>query len=333
MAWTLALNTAPWSDRSLEELAQKAAEWGYPALEITCGTDQFAVQRALSETTYCQQVLDLLERHELRLAALSNRAVGQAVSDRLDGRHQRILPDYVWGDGDPNGVQARAIAEMQATLRVAQQLGVSLLQGATGSPLTHCLLDALPVPKTMIDEGYQQFAQRWLPILQTCRETGVRFAAEVRPGQMAFDLYSAERTLKALQGHESFGFAVNPAHLHWQGVDPVEFLRAFPERIFAVVACDAAVTLNGRSGILGSHLPPGDSRRGWASRCPGHGGVDWPALIRALHEIGFDGPLSVLIDDPGMDRDYAAADAASFLRRLDFLPAPRTAETAFGELG
>ena len=333
MALSLALATTAWSDRSLEELAQKAGEWGYQGLTIACHAEQFAVQRALGETDYCQQYLDLLERNELRLAALSNHPVGQSVGDRLDVRHERALPDYVWGDGDPAGVQVRSVAEMKATVGVAQKLGVSLLLGSTGSPLTPVLFDTLPTPTDLIESGYKQFAQLWQPILDACRTAGVRFALEVRPGQMAFDLYSAERALKAIQGHESFGFAVNPAQLHWQGVDPVEFVRAFPERILAVIAADAAVTLNGRSGILGSHLPAGDYRRGWTPRCPGHGGVDWPSLIRALHEIGFDGPVSVHIDDPGMDRDHAAAEAASFLRRLDFVPASRGGDGAFGELG
>lgn len=332
MALPLALSTATWSDRSLEELAQKAAEWGYQGVTVACGTDQFAVQRAVSETAYCQQYLDLLERNDLQLIALNNSVVGQAIGDRLDVRHQRAMPDYVWGDGDPVGVQARAIEEMKTTARVAEKLGVNLLLGATGSPLTPYLFETLPTARELLDAGFKQFTQLWQPILDTCRETGVRFALEVRPGQMAFDLYSAERTLQALQGHESFGFALNPAQLHWQGVEAIEFVRAFPERIFAVTGSDAAVTLNGRSGILGSFLPVGDYRRGWEPRCPGHGGVDWPALLRALHDVGFDGPITVVIDDPGMDRDHAAAEAAGFFRRLDFVPASRQGDGAFGDL-
>lgn len=331
MPLSLSLRTTPWQDHSLEELAQKANEWGYQGLEVVCTAEHLAVQRALGESAYCQQLLDLLDQQELRLTALSNPAVGQAMGDRPDPFYQRVLPDYVWGDGSPEGVQERAAGEMIATVRVAQKLGGNLVVGATGSPLTPFLFDCVPFPRDLVEGAYRQFGQRWQPVLDVCREASVRFALEVRPGQMAFDLYSAEQTLHAVQGHASFGFAINPAYLHWQGMDPVEFVRAFPERIFMVVACDAIVTLNGRNGILGSHLPRGDHRRGWCTRCPGHGSVDWASLVRVLHEIGFDGPMSVMIDDPGMDRNYAAADAAPFLRRLDFLPAARGADAAFGD--
>ena len=106
----------------------------------------------------------------------------------------------------------------------------------------------------------------------------------------------------------------------WQGVDPVEFLRRFPDRIYHVHIKDAQLTLNGRAGILAGYWPSGDPRAGWQFRSPGHGGVDWPAIIRALNAIGYDGPLSVDWHDPGMDREYGAADALRFVKGIDFDP-------------
>ena len=161
------------------------------------------------------------------------------------------------------------------------------------------------------------------PILDVCRQCGVRFALEVHPGQIAFDLHTAEMALEALGGREEFGFTFDPSHLHWQGVDPVEFLRRFPDRILHVHVKDIALALNGRNGILGSYLPYGDLRRGWDFRSPGRGGLDWEGIIRALNDIGYDGPLSVDWSDAGMDRDYGAEDAYKFVKRLDFEPSPR----------
>ena len=111
-------------------------------------------------------------------------------------------------------------------------------------------------------------------------------------------------------------------HMHWQGVDPVEFLRRFPDRIYHVHIKDATLSLNGRSGLLAGYWPSGDPRRGFQFRSPGRGGIDWEAIIRALNEIRYDGPLSVDWHDAGMDREFGASEACQFIKRLDFeLPA------------
>ena len=135
----------------------------------------------------------------------------------------------------------------------------------------------------MIDDGFKLLAERFNPILDVFGECGVKFALEVHPTEIAFDLYTAERALEALDYREEFGFNFDPSHLIWQGVDPVEFIRAFPDRIYHVHMKDAIVTLNGRSGILASHLNFGDPRRGWDFRSLGRGGVNFEEIIRALN--------------------------------------------------
>ena len=178
-------------------------------------------------------------------------------------------------------------------------------------------------------DAYRDFARKWRPILDVCQECGLKYAFEVHPGQIAFDLYSAEAVLDALDGRPDFGFTFDPSHLHWQGVDPVEFVRRFPDRIFHVHVKDCALTLNGRAGLLCSYLPYGDARRGWQPRSPGHGGLDWEAIIRALNDIGYDGALTVEFKDAGMNREYGAEEACRFVKRLDFEPPAREGGPAF----
>jgi sugar phosphate isomerase/epimerase len=316
------LYSGSWSDLALEDFAQRSSDWGYQGLELCCWGDHLEVQRALAEADYCQKKIDLLSRHELTIGVLGGHRVGQAVCDHIDGRHERLVPDYVWGDGDPSGVRQRAAEEMAATIRVAQKLGVGVVSGFSGSSISSYVAGyPAPTPQVVAD-GFADFARRWNPLLDVCNECGVKFALEVHPGQIAFDFYSAEMALDAVRGRPEFGFTFDPSHLHWQGVDPVEFLRRFPDRIHHVHIKDAVLTLNGRSGVLNSYLPAGDPRRGWHFRAPGRGGIDWEGIIRVLHEIGYEGPLSVEVKDPAMQRDAIAEEALPFLQRLDFEPAP-----------
>lgn len=318
MARQVTLFTGQWTDLPLEDLAPRLRDWGYQGVELACWGDHFEVQRALSEDEYCQSKLDLLARHELQLPVLANHRVGQAICDRIEPRHQRILPEYVWGDGDPEGVQQRAAEEMLATVRAAQRLGVGVVAGFSGS-LIWAGITGYPAPTAeQINDGYRDFAERFTPILDACAEAGIRFALEVHPGQVAFDIVSAEMAMEAVEGREEFGFNFDPSHFHWQGIDPSEFLKRFPDRIYHVHIKDTALRLDGRNGLLSSWLGYGDPRRGFEFRAPGHGGVDWESLIRTLDRIGYEGPLSVEFSDPDIDREYGAEEAVQFVKRLDF---------------
>jgi sugar phosphate isomerase/epimerase len=136
--------------------------------------------------------------------------------------------------------------------------------------------------------------------------------------------------LDALGYRETFGFNFDPSHLYWQFVDPAKFIYRFPDRIYHAHMKDALRILDGESGILSSHLPFGDHRRGWDFRSVGRGGVDFEAVIRALNRIGYDGPLSVEWEDAGMDRVHGARESATFVRRIDFEPAAAAFDAAFG---
>jgi len=331
MARPVTLCTGQWADLPLEQLCKQAVEFGFDGLELACWGDHFEVDKALKDDTYCARKRDLLARHDLQLFSISNHLAGQAVLDPIDQRHKAILPEYVWGDGNPAGVRKRAIEEMKNTARAAQKLGVGVVNGFTGSSIWHLVYDFPPVPRSMIDAGYDLFAELWNPILDVFQECGVKFALEVHPTEIAFDIVSAERALEAIGRREEFGFNFDPSHLIWQGVDPAEFIRAFPDRIYHVHMKDAAVTLNGRSGILSSHLPFGDFRRGWDFRSLGRGGVRFEEIIRALNVIKYTGPLSVEWEDSGMEREHGAKEACQFVKNLDFQPSNRAFDSAFGD--
>lgn len=331
------LFTGQWADLTLDAMAAKAKTFGYDGLELACWGDHF--EPAKADAAYCKGRWDLLNRHGLKCMAISNHLVGQAVCDHIDPRHKSILPAHVWGDGEPEGVRRRAAEEMKATAKAAARLGVKVVNGFTGSSIWGSWYFFPPTGPEHVKAGFDDFAKRWGPILDTFKAEGVRFALEVHPGEIAYDVYTAEMALSAVGNHPAFGFNFDPSHLLWQGIAPNKFIERFADRIFHVHMKDVAVHYgpgnnrggDGLAGVLGSHLPFGDVRRGWDFRSVGRGHVTWEAVIRALNRIGYTGPLSVEWEDPGMDREAGAKESCAFVKRLDFEPAAGAFDAAFAK--
>jgi len=322
------LFTGQWADLPLDTICKKAKEFGYDGVELACWGDHIEVNKA--DDAYCKSKKDLLKKHGLKLFSISTHLVGQAVSDNIDERHKSVLPPHIWGDGDPEGVRQRAAEEVIKTGETAKKLGLDVVNGFTGSPIWHLLYSFPPVSKAMIDKGYDDFAKRWKPILDAYKKMGVKYALEVHPTEIAFDIASAERALEALDHHPAFGFNYDPSHFVYQGVDYVEFIYRFSERIFHVHIKDSKFSDTPTdAGVFGGHLEFGDRRRYWDFVSPGRGDVNFEEVIRALNRIGYKGPLSVECEDSGMDREHGAREACEFVRAMDFEPSTIGFDDAF----
>lgn len=312
------LFTGQWADLTLEDVATLAEQWGYDGLEIACSGEHLDVQRAVDDDDYLHGRLDILKRHNLKVYAISHHLAGQAVcDDPIDFRHQAILSSRVWGDGDPEGVRQRAAEELKLAARAARRLGVDTVVGFTGSSIWPYVAMFPPVPASVIEGGYDDFARRWNPILDVFDSEGVRFAHEVHPGEIAYDYWTSVRSLEAINHREAFGFNWDPSHMMWQNIDPVGFIVDFADRIYHVDCKDTRVRpQNGRAGVMGSHLAWGDPKRGWDFVSTGHGDVPWEDSFRALKSIGYSGPISIEWEDAGMSRLHGAAEAVGFVRSL-----------------
>jgi sugar phosphate isomerase/epimerase len=337
MARPVTLFTGQWADLPLTTMIEKAKSFGYDGLELACWGDHFEVTKA--DQAYCDQHRALLGQAGMQCHAISTHLVGQAVCAPdfylldLQSGYKDILPPHIWGDGDPEGIRQRAAEELKETARAARRLGVSVVNGFTGSPIWHYIYSFPPVHAARIEAGFKEFADRWRPILDVFEEQGVRFALEVHPTEIAFDIASAERALAALDGHPAFGFNYDPSHLGYQGVDYVRFIRQFADRIFHVHMKDAAwgeMPLSD-AGVFGGHTDFHQHRRFWDFKSVGRGDIDFEKIIRALNDIRYGGPLSVEWEDGGMDREHGATESAAFVRQIDFPPSEIIFDAQFAE--
>ncbi len=207
---------------------------------------------------------------------------------------------------------------MADTARAAAAIGVEQVNGFTGSAVWHLLYSFPPNDFVVVERGYQDFAERWGPILDVFEQEGVRFGLEVHPTEIAYDFVTTRKALEAIDRRPAFGINLDPSHFAHQFLDAAAFALEFADRIYHVHVKDAVRRLDGRRSILASHLNFGDESRGWDFVSPGHGDVDFEAFFRALNRIGYAGPLSVEWEDSGMDREYGAQDALAYVRRTDF---------------
>ncbi len=330
MSRLVTLFTGQWADLEFETMCKKAKEFGYEGLEIACWGDHMDVFKGAEDKKYCDDKLATLKKHGLQVKAISNHLAGQLVCDpNTDHRSDGFAPDDCKGNAKKK--TAWAVEAMKKTAMTAKNLGVDTVCGFTGSSIWHMIYAFPPVTQEDLDKGYEHFAKMWNPILDVFKKNGVRFGLEAHPTEIAFDIITAKRALKALGNRKEFGFNFDPSHLLWQGVDPVRFIEEFPDRIYHVHMKDAIVTLTGYESILSSHLDFGAQHRGWDFRSLGRGGVDFEEIIRALNRINYQGPLSVEWEDSGMNREHGAKEACEFVNDIDFTPSEIAFDSAFSK--
>jgi len=318
MARTVTLFSGQWADLPFEVLCEKVRAFGYDGIELACWGDHLDVRRAASDPDYVRRKKALLAEHGLVVPALGAHLAGQCVGDLWDPRLDTFAPADC--KGSPERIRAWAVEELKQTARAARAMGCPVVTGFMGSAVWKYWYSFPPTTERQVEEAFREVVRLWTPIFDEFDACGVRFALEVHPTEIAFDFHTAQRLLQAFEGRRTLGFNFDPSHLQWQGMAPHLFIRDFRDRILNVHMKDVAVTLDGRAGILGSHLPFGDGRRGWNFRSLGHGDVDFDAIIRELNDAGYRGPLSVEWEDAGMDREAGAREALAFVRKADFAP-------------
>jgi len=310
------LCTAQWADLSFEELCKTASQMGYEGLEIAVWGNSFDLEKACEDDSYIKYILDTLKKYNLCCHALAAHIYGQCVGDAPDPRLDNFAsPDLA---GKPDAIRAWGVESMKKTAIVAKKLGATVVTGFTGSPIWKFVYSFPQTTEEMVENGFDEIVRLWTPILEVFKENGVKFALEVHPGEIAFDYYSTQKLLDKFADNPTFGLNFDPSHLLWQGVRPELFLRDFMYRVYHVHMKDVAITLDGRSGLLGSHIDFGDLRRGWNFRSLGHGDVNFEEIIRTLNAAGYDGPLSVEWEDSGMDRIEGGTEAAEFVKKINF---------------
>jgi len=269
-------------DLSLEDVATWASEAGYQALEV-------AAWPALGNRPFTATHIDV--------SSLTDDEAGR-ITETLES-FNLTLSSLAFYDNNlhPDAQERQAINEhLMACVEAAAQLSCPTVGTFVGR-------DPSKTVRANLVDAEKTFA----PIIERAGELGVKIIIENcvmegwhpdgYPGNLA---YSPE----LWEWMFSIGLYLNfdPSHLVWMGIDPVEALRPYVDRIPHAQAKDIQVfpEQRNRYGWPGKAVLREDpwDVGWWRYRVPGLGEINWTAVVDALYEGGLTGVLSVEHEDP-----------------------------------
>jgi len=308
----LGVFTVLYQDLPLEEALDKLAALGVEAVEI--GTGNYP------GSSHC-------DADEL----LGDAAKQKAFTDAVASRGLAISALSAHGNPlHPEDSFARTSHETwRKTVRLASELGVATVIGFSGCPgdgpsarypnWVTCAWpdDYLRVLEWQWDERVLPY---WTEEARFAREHGIRVALELHPG---FVVYNPETLLRLREAAgPEIGANLDPSHLFWQGIDPVQAIRglARADALFHVHAKDtyvdrANVAVN---GVLDTKHYGRVLERSWTFRTVGYGQGEqaWRDILSTLRTVGYDGVVSIEHEDLLLSLDEGLAKAVELLKRL-----------------
>jgi sugar phosphate isomerase/epimerase len=306
----LGVLTVLYQDQPVEAVLDRAAELGLEAVEL--GTGNFP------GAAHCDPdalLADPERAAELRRAVESRGLIISALSQHGNPLH-------------PQEEVARAAHEVwRKTLRVAEALEVEVVNGFPGLPGDHPGARypnwvTCPWPPDFLEVLEWQWNERvipyWTEEAEQAKAHGVKIAFEMHPGMSVHNPETLLRLRHAVG--DVIGANFDPSHLFWQGIDPIEAVRALGAEgaLFHAHAKDCFVDpRNVRlNGVLDTKHYGDVLNRAWSFRTIGygHGASFWKEFVSALRLVGYDHVLSIEHEDSLMSTDEGLGKAVALLR-------------------
>ena len=299
---------------SLDGIAGWAAGHGYKGVQIPSWDGRlFDLARAADSQDYCDEVRGTLARHGLELTELSTHLQGQlvAVHPAYDPAFDGFAAPEV--RNNPRERQRWATDQLLKAARASQRLGLRAHATFSGALAWPYLYPWPQRPAGLVEEAFDELANRWRPILDAFDAAGVDVCYEIHPGEDLFDGTTFEMFLERVGGHPRCNILYDPSHFVLQCLDYRQFIDIYHSRIRAFHAKDAEFNPTGRQGVYSGYAPW--AQRAGRFRSLGDGQVDFGAVFSKLTQHGFDGWAVLEWECCIKDSEQGAAEGAPFIAR------------------
>lgn len=300
---------------SLESIARWAGGIGYDGVQVPSWDPRcLDLRKAAESRAYCEEWRGGLEEVGVEPTELSTHLQGQlvAVHPTYDELFDAFAAEEV--RGRPKERTAWAIEQVKLCLRASANLDLKAMPTFSGALLWPYVYPWPQRPTGLVEEGFQELARRWAPILAVAEEVGVDCAFEIHPGEDLHDGVSFERFLDATGHHPRVQILYDPSHLVLQGMDYLDYIDIYHERIKCFHVKDAELVRSGRSGVYGGY-------QGWPDRpgrfrSLGDGETDFTSIFTKLARYDFPGWAVVEWECAYKDPEVGAAEGADYVRRM-----------------
>jgi sugar phosphate isomerase/epimerase len=272
---------------SWEAICKWAAGLGYKGVQIPSWDGRiFDLKKAASSKTYCDEVKGKAKAAGVSITELSTHIQGQlvAVNPAFDDAFDAFAPKEV--HGNPKARQKWAVEQVKLAAKASRNLGLKSHVSFTGALVWPFVYPWPPRPPGLIEEGFDELARRWKPLLDAFDEQGVDVGFELHPGEDVMDGATFEMFLERLKGHKRCQINYDPSHFVLQQLDYLDFIDIYHERICAFHVKDAEFNPTGRQGVYSGFQPW--VKRAGRFRSLGDGQVDFGAVFSKLAAYDYE---------------------------------------------
>ncbi|MFN8320993.1 MAG: sugar phosphate isomerase/epimerase [Saprospiraceae bacterium] len=297
---------------TLDNICEWVAGLGYKGIQIPTW-DQRCIDLSLASSSqdYCDELKGKVAAHGLVITELSTHLQGQlvAVHPAYDSMFDAFAPAHVHGKPSERTAWAKEQVKMAGT--ASMRLGLNAHATFSGALLWPTVYPWPQRPQGLVDLGFEELANRWLPLLNHFEECGVDVCYEVHPGEDLHDGISFEMFLDKVNHHKRACLLYDPSHFVLQQLDYLEYIDLYHERIKMFHVKDAEFNPSGRCGVYGGY-------QSWANRAgrfrsPGDGQIDFGAIFSKLSQYDYNGWAVLEWECCIKSPEQGAAEGAPFI--------------------
>ncbi len=273
---------------SLSNICKWAADLGYIGVQLPSWDSRVIdLEKAATSKDYADEVKGIVSEAGLQITELSTHLQGQlvAVHPAYDAMFDGFAPAQY--HNNPKARTEWAVQQLKFAAKASQNLGIKAHATFSGALLWPFMYPWPQRPAGLVETGFRELANRWLPILNAFDEVGVDLCYEIHPGEDLHDGVTFEMFLEKVNNHPRANLLYDPSHFVLQHLDYLQYIDFYHERIKMFHVKDAEFNPTGKQGVYGGY-------QGWVERAGrfrslGDGQVDFSSIFSKLTQYNFDG--------------------------------------------